>query len=575
MFAMVLAVMVILLASFELIRFRIGDYFEATLRKQYAQQFKLAEERDVERLAAYSNEIINNTSNPRLLAALFEEDLSRFYYDLYQELGSFYRSVDKRHDASRAWPFFRFIRHDGVYLKPPKFGVDGARESISSLPSIMSPFSEDELESLLTGLRTEADEMPSARSGYLVADFKGEPILLKAFVCPVTDAFGMFMGDLILVLPWQSPEGGGEETMAAVAVAGEVFDAQGQVRSEEWEPLSRVLAIPGKEEGDRSVRLGNRGYLVFSEVLDTDARFPEAERAILFSTDEQEQLLAGIRNIFLGFAFAGFVVSLFLSHLLAGGLHAPVLRLTEAAKQIGVGDFTSRVEVASRDELGQLGNAFNEMAEGLELKERYKAVLSKVADTKVAARLMQGEVNLGGETVEATVMFCDVRGFTRMTDGMDPHKVIEIMNTHMTSMTEIVHQYGGVVDKFVGDEIMVLFGVPVPGEDDVGQALRCAKAMIARCREMNAEREPPIFIGIGLAHGEMVAGCMGSEDRLNYTVLGDRVNLASRLCSQAKSMEIVVDEAIRDATNLDIPDSERQTVSLKGFETAPPFYILK
>jgi len=149
------------------------------------------------------------------------------------------------------------------------------------------------------------------------------------------------------------------------------------------------------------------------------------------------------------------------------------------------------------------------------------------------------------------------------------------MNTHMTAMTEIVHAHGGVVDKFVGDEIMVLFGVPVPGDDDVGQSLRCAQAMIARCRAMNADRDPPIEIGIGIAHGEMVAGCMGSEDRLNYTVLGDRVNLASRLCSQAKAMEIVVDEPVRDATGLKIPDSERQTIALKGFETAPPFYIIR
>jgi len=158
---------------------------------------------------------------------------------------------------------------------------------------------------------------------------------------------------------------------------------------------------------------------------------------------------------------------------------------------------------------------------------------------------------------------------------MAPHQVITMMNTHMTAMTEIVHAHGGVVDKFVGDEIMVLFGVPVPGDDDVGQALRCARAMVARCRDMNAERDPPIEIGIGIAHGEMVAGCMGSEDRLNYTVLGDRVNLAARLCSQAKAMEIVVDEAVRDITGLDLPDSQRQTLPLKGFENPPAFYILR
>ncbi|PXA05339.1 hypothetical protein DDZ13_00295 [Coraliomargarita sinensis] len=575
MVAMVLAVMVVLLASFELIRIRVADYFEATLRNQYAQQFQLSEERDAERLAAYSSEIINNTSNPRLLAALFEEDLSRFYYDLSQELEPFQRGVEDRHATSRAWPFFRFIREDGRYLRPPKFGTGNVQEATNALPGVLSPFPEDQLESLLSGLRTAADEMPSARSGYLVAKIKEEPILLKAFVCPVDDAFGMFLGDLILVIPWQAAGVREKGTLDAVAVKGEVFDGDGRVRSQEWPMLGETLAASGRKEGNQRVRIEGSSYLVFSEMLDTDPRFPVAERAILFSTDEQERLLSGIRNIFLLFALAGFLVSLLLSHVLAGGLHAPVLRLREAAHRIGKGDYSARVEVRSRDELGQLGDAFNSMAEGLELKERYKAVLSKVADRKVADRLMQGQINLGGETVHATVMFCDIRGFTRMTEGMDPHEVIAIMNTHMTAMTEIVHAHGGVVDKFVGDEIMALFGVPVPGDDDIGQALRCAKAMVARCQEMNASREPPIEIGIGIAHGEMVAGCMGSEDRLNYTVLGDRVNLASRLCSQAKPMEIVVDEPVRNATGLDLPDSERQTIALKGFETAPPFYIVR
>lgn len=575
MVAMVLAVMVVLLASFELIRLRVADYFEATLRDQYAQQFQLAEERDAERLKAYSNEIINNTSNPRLLAALFEEDLSRFYYDLSQELKSFHRGVEERYATSQAWVFFRFIRQDGRYLRPPKFGKGNVPEATNALPGILSPFPEDQLETLLSEIRTADDEMPTARSGYLVAELKDEPVLLKAFVCPVADAFGAFLGDLILIIPWQSTAGREQGTLAAVAIGGEVFDAQGRVRSKDWSMLTEVLAAPGREDGKQRVRIEGAPYLVFSELLETDGRFPRAERATLFSTNEQERLLSGIRNIFLVFVLAGFAFSLLLSHVLAGGLHAPVLRLREATRLIGAGDFSTRVHIRSRDEFGQLGDAFNSMAEGLELKERYKAVLSKVADPKVAARLMQGQVNLGGETVRATVMFCDIRGFTRMTEGMDPHQVIGMMNTHMTAMTEIVHAHGGVVDKFVGDEIMVLFGVPVPGDDDIGQALRCAKAMVARCREMNADRDPPIEIGIGIAHGEMVAGCMGSEDRLNYTVLGDRVNLASRLCSQAKPMEIVVDEPVRNATGLNIPDSERQMISLKGFETAPPFYILR
>jgi class 3 adenylate cyclase len=574
MVAMVLAVMLVLLASFELIRLRVADYFEATLRDQYAQQFELAEERDAERLSAYATEISNNTSNPRLLAALFEEDLARFYYDLSQELEPFHQTMEERYGTNRAWPFFRFIRQDGRYLTPPEFGDAGVQEATNALPGVLSPFPEERLERLLSGLRTKEDEVPSVRSGFLVAGRDGKPVLLKAFACPVTDAFGMFLGDLILVLPWRSTLGEDEGTVGAVMVEGRIFDGRGRLRSKEWPELADLLAEDGRQDGTRRVLLDGEPYLVFSQILQADQGFVGAKRAILFSTDEQERLLSGIRNVLLGFAFLGFVFSLFLSHVLADGLNAPVLRLREAARRIGGGDFSARVAIRSRDEIGQLGAAFNQMAEGLELKERYKAVLSKVADPRVAERLMQGRINLGGETVRATVLFCDVRGFTRMSEGMDPHEVIAIINAHMTAMTEIVHAYGGVVDKFVGDEIMALFGVPVPVDDDAGQAFRCAREMVARCRETNRHRNPPIEIGIGIAHGEMVAGCMGSEDRLNYTVLGDRVNLASRLCAQAKPMEIVVDEPVRDGAGLEIPDSEQQTIALKGFDTAPSFYII-
>jgi class 3 adenylate cyclase len=242
--------------------------------------------------------------------------------------------------------------------------------------------------------------------------------------------------------------------------------------------------------------------------------------------------------------------------------------------KIGAGDFSARVEASTNDEIGELSEAFNQMAEDLALKERYKNVLSQVTDASVATQLMRGEVELGGTSLDVTVLFCDIRGFTDFASNMEPHALVEVLNTHMTAMTKIAHAHGGVVDKFVGDEIMVLFGAPVPGEDDMRNAYTCAMEMIQCRREMNATAQYPIQIGIGMAHGPVIAGCMGSQNRLNYTVIGKAANLASRLCSEARQMEIALDLTIRDYLGDHLTQAVEVEKSIKGFDQLVTFYKL-
>ena len=134
-----------------------------------------------------------------------------------------------------------------------------------------------------------------------------------------------------------------------------------------------------------------------------------------------------------------------------------------------------------------------------------------------------------------------------------------MLNEHMTAMTELVYAHRGVVDKFVGDEIMAVFGAPKEYGDDPSNAVRCALAMVAKRWELNAMGGHKFDIGIGVASGEMVAGCMGSVDRLNYTVVGERVNLAARLCSKAGPGEVMA------AVSEDIAEGERVRVEVKGF----------
>jgi class 3 adenylate cyclase len=158
---------------------------------------------------------------------------------------------------------------------------------------------------------------------------------------------------------------------------------------------------------------------------------------------------------------------------------------------------------------------------------------------------------------------------------MPPAEVIEMLNEHMTALTGIVKKHGGVLDKFVGDLLMAIFGAPIELGQDTAQAARCALALIRERARLNESSRHRIEIGIGLATGKVVAGCMGSADRLNYTVLGDRVNLASRLCDKARVGEVLVDDnTLAKLGGLAVAESVGE-LTLKGFSATVPAFQLR
>jgi class 3 adenylate cyclase len=245
-----------------------------------------------------------------------------------------------------------------------------------------------------------------------------------------------------------------------------------------------------------------------------------------------------------------------------------------ATDNIRRGDYAARVPERGADELAVLARSFNAMAEDLALKQKYRSVLDKVTDRDVAESLLTGDLRLGGETREATVLFCDIRGFTEMTEAMGPQEVVRLLNEHMTVMTRLVYEHGGVVDKFVGDLIMAVFGAPKSYGNDALNACRCAMAMVDACARAAAAEglRHGLRIGVGIATGNMVAGCMGSEDRLNYTVVGEKVNLASRLCDSAGPMEVLVDERTRALAGEEIETENARTPSFKGVSRTAQIY---
>ena len=199
-------------------------------------------------------------------------------------------------------------------------------------------------------------------------------------------------------------------------------------------------------------------------------------------------------------------------------------------------------------------------------KEEHTAALSRFLSPQVARGVVAREL-LEPAELELTVIFTDVRGFTRLTESTDPQVMRRMLDEHLTAMSDIVLQRDGMVDKFIGDAVMAVFGAPVRTPDHAERALGCAEAMLARQEELNekwaSEGNPPFNVGIGVNTGTATAGSVGGA-KLEYTVVGDAVNIAQRLNSLAAGGEIVASEATANAAG--IPPQEIETVSVKGRE---------
>ncbi len=199
----------------------------------------------------------------------------------------------------------------------------------------------------------------------------------------------------------------------------------------------------------------------------------------------------------------------------------------------------------------------------------------------VAADISQqdGAIRLGGERRAVTVLFSDIRGFTAMAESMGPDAVATFLSEYFSEMVEVIFEHGGTLDKFIGDAIMALWGAPIAHSDDPDRALDAAIAMQKAIEELNrgwtASGRPEIGVGIGLSHGEVFAGNIGSHRRLEYTVLGDAVNVAARLCAEAGPGEILVSEALLRVVRKHVDHEYLPELGLKGKSQVVQVYRLK
>ncbi|MCM2266328.1 MAG: adenylate/guanylate cyclase domain-containing protein [Elusimicrobiales bacterium] len=217
-------------------------------------------------------------------------------------------------------------------------------------------------------------------------------------------------------------------------------------------------------------------------------------------------------------------------------VHAPAGALVERMKAVAGGDFNCKTSVLYADELGQLKGHFNMMLDGLVERDHIKDTFGRYVSLEIAEKIMKsGKVNLAGEEIQATVLFSDIRGFTPLSEKLPPVELIRFLNEYFTYITKPIADNKGVINKFIGDAVMAIFSPVFGVEDHRAAGLRAALGMREALKRFNAQkRYPEVFFGVGLHSGGLVAGNVGTESRLEYTVLGDTVNVASRIESQTK-----------------------------------------
>ena len=291
-----------------------------------------------------------------------------------------------------------------------------------------------------------------------------------------------------------------------------------------------------------------------------------------FSQKSIQQALARARNQTIGISVVMVLIGIGGAFGLSTVLARPIRRLMEGTRAIAAGNFQISLPIPSRDEIGALTDSFNQMAKSLREKEMIKRAFSRYVAREVVDEILKDpeKLTLRGERRDVTVLFCDIRGFTPMAERLPPEEVVLLLNEFYDLMIDTTFKHDGTLDKFLGDAVMAIFGAPLPQPDHSVRAIRTALAMQAGIKGLSEKRvregKAPIAVGIGVSAGDAVAGTVGSEDRMEYTVIGDTVNLGSRLESIAKPGQILITERTYQKVEGVIEARALGSVKVKGKE---------
>jgi class 3 adenylate cyclase len=373
----------------------------------------------------------------------------------------------------------------------------------------------------------------------------------------------------------------GEEVLKAYGKEGQ------EIPFDIWRFIN-IHDLIQKKRGVISDSSGNEYFFTNQSPIKDDRHFfifrlKENEFQLFKLLDEStKELLNTITLQIACIAFGFIIIAMFVLDRILKKLTKPIVQLSHATDLICHG-YLSRVSLperdkVSKDEIGSLYKSFALMVDSMIEGEKAKGLLSKVVSTKIAHTIMSTGVQIGGERREVTILFTDIRNFTPLSEQLEPEDLLELLNAYLSRMSNFIEVYDGVIDKYVGDEIMALFGAPIDLPNSADQAVLCAIDIMEDLKAWNEERKQKglrvLEVGTGINTGTVVAGNIGGGQRANYTVIGQVVNIAKRLCSVAKAMEIIICKTTLDRieNKEDILFEEQQPVELKGVSHVVPNY---
>ncbi len=328
---------------------------------------------------------------------------------------------------------------------------------------------------------------------------------------------------------------------------------------EVWRSLA---AWDPSREGEGDVEVGGAHYLAGRSPLGAMAEIT------LVMMRNMEEVDAERRKVAV-FGMLGIALSILIAALaslrIAGGVSRPVEALTGAVQKVATGDFSVQVEAAGQDEIGRLGAAFNEMTVGLRKRQD---ILEKTLSRDVAEEFLKGGTERGGERRVITIVFMDIRGYTSGTEGMDPADVVIMLNELMDLLDGAIERHGGSVNKFLGDGLMAMFGTPKPLENHALRAVEAAIEMQKQMERWNHRRIArglnSFYSGIGINTGQAVCGKVGGRNRMEYTLIGEEVNLTSRICGKAAPRQVLITKQTYELVKDKIQVNPMEPVVVKG-----------
>jgi class 3 adenylate cyclase len=376
------------------------------------------------------------------------------------------------------------------------------------------------------------------------------------------------------------------DASALVRIDTRLADLTDATRRDLNEEIARVL--PLLDGGDRkAVTAGLDRIDELRDQLDQELTAVRGEMIGLLQADSaatvrKQQTVLVVAIILTVLAAA---LGLVFSFIVSGGLTRPVRRLLDGARAVQAGRLDEMLAVTSQDEIGHLTIAFNSMVEQLRAKERMRETFGRYVDPRIVERLVSGAaLATEGQRRVMTVLFCDVKGFVGVSEEMTPQGLVKVMNRYFSAMSAPIHAHGGIIDKYIGDAIMAYWGPPFTADGDQAKfAGLAALDMLDRVEPFRAElpdllglKNVPISfdIRIGIATGEALVGSVGSEVMMSYTVMGETVNLASRLegANKLYGTRILALEPTVAAAGAAIESREIDRVALAGQSHSQSIY---